>query len=65
MLPKKLLAVCPEKVTRGKKIKNKKTRMAVAKLFALNANAKSIVAQEAVNFDIPTLCYNFFFIIVL
>ena len=38
--------------------------MAVAKLFALNANAKSIVAQEAMNFDIPTLCYNFLFIIV-
>ena len=55
MLPKKLLAVCPEKATRGKKIKNKKTRMAVAKLFALNANAKSIVAQEAVNFDKPKL----------
>ena len=36
---KKLLAVLPEKVTRRKK--EKKTRMAIAKLFVLNANAKS------------------------
>ena len=40
-LTKKLLAVCPEKMTRRKKIKNKKTRMAIAKLFALYGNAVS------------------------
>ena len=38
-LTKKLLTVRPEKVTRKKK--KKKTRKAIAKLFALNANAKS------------------------
>ena len=44
MFTKKLLVVCLEKVTRRKKIKNKKTRMAIAKLFALNTNAiKTIV----------------------
>ena len=36
-LNKKLLAVRPEKVTRRKK--RKKMRKAIAKLFALNANA--------------------------
>ena len=35
-LAKKLLAVRPEKVTRMKK---RKTRIAIAKLFALHANA--------------------------
>ena len=35
---KKLLAVCPEKVARRKK--RKKTRMAIAKLFALDTNTK-------------------------
>ena len=38
---KKLLAVRPEKVTKRKKRK-KKTRKAIAKLFALNANAKCL-----------------------
>ena len=37
-LTKNLSAVHPEKVTRMKK--RKKTRKAIAKLFALNANAK-------------------------
>ena len=37
-LTKKFLAVRPEKVTRRKK--RKKTRKVIAKLFALNANAK-------------------------
>ena len=37
-LAKKLLAVRPEKVT--KKEKKKRPRMAIAKLFALNINAK-------------------------
>ena len=37
-LAKKLLAVRPEKVIKRKK--RKKTRMAMAKLFAVKANAK-------------------------
>ena len=41
-LPKNLLAVYPENWTRKKK-RNKKTRMAIAKLFALNANVKKVL----------------------
>ena len=38
-LTKKILAVRPEKVTRRRKRKNRKNRMAIAKFFAFNANA--------------------------
>ena len=40
MLTKKLLAICPEKLMKGKnEKKQQKNRKAIAKLFALNANA--------------------------
>ena len=44
-LTKKLLAVRPEKVMRRKN--EKKTRMAIAKLFALNANVIITESQLA------------------
>ena len=44
-LTKKLLAVHPEKVMRRKN--EKKTRMAIAKLFALNANVIITESQLA------------------
>ena len=45
-LTKKLLAVRPEKWT-GRERKQKKTRMPIAKLFALNANAISIYLKKS------------------
>ena len=41
---KKLLPVCPEKATRGKRKRKKRTKMAILKLFLLNANSKTRMA---------------------
>ena len=47
-LTKNLLAVRPDKVTRRKKRKNKKARMAIAKPFTLNANARTLVNRYTI-----------------
>ena len=59
-LPKTFLAVRPEKWQKSKK--EKKTRMAIAKLFALNANAINRSSRpELSNIDGKRLCRSLFF----
>ena len=56
-MTKKLLAVRPEKVTRRKKGK-KRTRKAIEKLLALNANAKTYHIAENIGKAIKACDYD-------